>query len=220
MSLTLIATAIVMFFNILGVLGVFELLVYNEEAIIVICFILFLSFAYKTIGVSVTSDLDDRALKVRDELVKSITLWQRSQGNIVESWNLVLSVSKQVDLIFSWSKIQIEKIIDIRLKNFPKSLEKKITSRLNSLASQEQALGIVIQNQLVSDFFEHIDKTLWRNLNTSGSDIDSELLYLNTELLNSSPLVVKRACLSQISESSVSFALEITILEMLIIKLV
>jgi hypothetical protein len=63
----------------MGFFANIEILVYNEEAIIVICFILFLSFAYRTMGLSFASELDDRSTKIREELAKSAVNWSSSE---------------------------------------------------------------------------------------------------------------------------------------------
>lgn len=216
MALNHFIIASILILNFISLVSNFELLVYNEEVIIVICFVLFLAFAYKTIGVSISSDLDHRASKIQDEMAKSISSWKSLQCSTIRSWFLVIMVSAQVGLIFEWSRDQVKTLSSTSSVVIYRTLVTEISGRLSVLLSQESSLRSLVSSKIVTAYFSFLD--LSHRLNLS-SFLFSNILDQRDLLLSNSIDTLKEAYASRLTPSSISLASRILTVEKIIVKL-
>jgi hypothetical protein len=194
----------------MGFFANIEILVYNEEAIIVICFILFLSFAYRTMGLSFASELDDRSTKIREELAKSAVNWSSSEKNIVFSWGLVIFAAHQIGAFFRWSNVRVHFICHYLELNAAQITALGVTQHLNYLLMQETSFRTSAQTHYAEIFFE--------SFTADGSKV-AFLTNHSDKLLKNSIATLKKIAASQTNARDFSLANKIVAVESILAKI-
>lgn len=224
MSLNLIIALLIIIFN------VTEILVHNEEIIIVICFVLFLSMAYKTVGSSVASDFDDRSQKICEELRKSTKLWHTSQTNLLSSWSFVLELLAEIRVVFTWSKSEVSSLSSLQSSGIGRLLAETITQRLEYLMSSEMQLHTSFRQSLTTGYFSCLAVPtclgLWYHIfsasqkkTTFGHGLVDAISGNSSSILETNLASFRHAYASQLSPSSLSLSGEILLTELLVSKL-
>ena len=85
-------------------LSAVEILVYNEEILLLVCFSLFIIVAYRSLNEMVASELDDRASKIKSELDSFSTIRKETLESLLEKQKERKHLSSTITDILSFSK--------------------------------------------------------------------------------------------------------------------
>jgi hypothetical protein len=177
------------------------------------------------------SDLDERALKIKQELERSAEIWQSTQIELASAWQTILGLSYEITRIFSWSSRQIASISEFAANEMYDHVAVATLARLNSLVLTESSLETSFRKLLVSSFFYGIATP--ENINAYGSlflkrksfTVDhrfvSALRSPNEakRIMHDDIVVTRFAYANQLSSSTYSFAAKLTGLNVLISKI-
>merc|ERR1712224_267187 len=94
----------------MGIFSFTEILVFNEEVLLALCFIAFVFFAYSKLNNTISSFFKDNALKLENELLYSLVLKLQNSNLLLESLAL-FSISSFINNFFSnFINISLSKI--------------------------------------------------------------------------------------------------------------
>lgn len=161
-----------------------EILVLDEEALVAGCFIMFVLFASQTMGDMVASELDDRALKIRNELEKSFIVKRDFLVQEIENSKKQESLVKELQDLFSFSNY-LMKLIGTKKRN---QIEDRVTTQINNqlrlVAIKEKEIIDSLQKDAVNAFANSV---LEEFKGPKGS-------ALRAQLLDESISAIKAAC--------------------------
>lgn len=127
-----------------------EILLYNEETLVLICFILFIMFAYKNISDSVVEMFKERS----DKIYKDLDYYYGIQAELLESLvsyhERQVTIYDEVHSISSFSKSEIERIVSSRQAYLEYEIANQLKSKLNNIVVKEQSIMREIQSDLTT----------------------------------------------------------------------
>lgn len=146
-----------------------EILLYNEETLVLICFILFVMFAYKNISDSFVAMFQERSDKIykdldyyygiQEDLLKSLVSYHERQADIHD----------EVQSISTFSKSEIERIVSSRQAYLEHEIANQLRSKLDSVVLKEQSIMREIQADLSAWLADSVSKEFRTGENASKS---------------------------------------------------
>nr|YP_007890774.1 ATP synthase F0 subunit b [Seculamonas ecuadoriensis]AAO45019.1 ATP synthase F0 subunit b [Seculamonas ecuadoriensis]AGH24469.1 ATP synthase F0 subunit b [Seculamonas ecuadoriensis] len=144
-----------------------EILVLNAEALVALCFILFVIFIYVTAKDVIVAELKDRASQIQKEFDDSYLLKEELYETLMGYHKKQVSLLEEINEIFMFSKEQIEKIISTRKEALKYKISNEIENKLKTIAIKEQALLRYMQLET--------NRYITEQILTEAADTSSEL---------------------------------------------
>jgi len=125
-----------------------NIIVYNEEIFILLDFCLFMIFAYKMIGDTIASDLDDRIVKIQAEFDAVQNLQIEKFEALSEVHTIRTTISADLSNLFEYVETELDNMTTLAHKALLAESTALLTQKFDFLASLEKS----ILNQLHERF--------------------------------------------------------------------
>nr|YP_009317233.1 ATP synthase F0 subunit b [Palpitomonas bilix]BAV82401.1 ATP synthase F0 subunit b [Palpitomonas bilix] len=129
-----------------------ELLIYNEETIIAVCFGLFVYVLNKNLKNMVANELQDRADKIRHDLEYFSNVRKETLNNLIEFHQLRQNLTTEIDNIAKFSETTLLSILKKRQLSLKHLINSQINTRLNLIKTNELQLAHDTKNIIVNVF--------------------------------------------------------------------
>jgi hypothetical protein len=124
-------------------------LVYNEETILLGCFLLFVVFAYNSISSAIVDELEDRGNRIGEVYEASRIVALQAAQELIEHHARVAS-TKEVTEIWLYQKESLSLIAQARSLSLRDNLNAQAKAKLNTLQNKEQKLIEELQKEIVA----------------------------------------------------------------------
>jgi F0F1-type ATP synthase membrane subunit b/b' len=126
-----------------------EILVYNEEILLLVCFSLFIIVAYRSLNEMVASELDDRASKIKSELDSFSTIRKETLESLLEKQKERKHLSSTITDILSFSKKEAEILVVLNSKSLDDSLGQQMKQKLSTLKLSEENVSKAVYREAI-----------------------------------------------------------------------
>ena len=130
-------------------LSAVEILVYNEEILLLVCFSLFIIVAYRSLNEMVASELDDRASKIKSELDSFSTIRKETLESLLEKQKERKHLSSTITDILSFSKKEAEILVVLNSKSLDDSLGQQMKQKLSTLKLSEENVSKAVYREAI-----------------------------------------------------------------------
>ena len=130
-------------------LSAVEILVYNEEILLLVCFSLFIIVAYRSLNEMVASELDDRASKIKSELDSFSTIRKETLESLLEKQKERKHLSSTITDILSFSKNEAEILVVLNSKSLDDSLGQQMKQKLSTLKLSEENVSKAVYREAI-----------------------------------------------------------------------
>jgi F-type H+-transporting ATPase subunit b len=130
-------------------LSAVEILVYNEEILLLVCFSLFIIVAYRSLNEMVASELDDRASKIKSELDSFSTIRKETLESLLEKQKERKHLSSTITDILSFSKKEAEILVVLNSKSLDDSLGQQMKQKLSTLKLSEGNVSKAVYREAI-----------------------------------------------------------------------
>jgi F0F1-type ATP synthase membrane subunit b/b' len=140
-------------------LGVFtskEILVFNEETLVAISFILFMIFAYRNLNDVFVAELEERATKIKKEFDHYFSLREDLLDLLISYHGIRKMLSNEITEISNVSKNEIKNILVKRQKALENSLSLQIQQKLRTILLKELSIVQQIQQETSHWFSKYV----------------------------------------------------------------
>jgi len=163
----------------------FEIVVFDEEILLALCFFSFVFFMFNSIGASVFENLTSRAVKFESDLLQSFS---SEKTNIQQNFNnfmLSLNFTAKFSVLFS--------LLSFFLSFFSKNLNFKLESSLFSHSVSQLTVMSLTEKKLVSFLQKKSVSILLYPLifKTSKKNVKSLVTFLKKDASNSLNSILK-----------------------------
>lgn len=166
----------------IGTLISLNILILNAEALVALCFILFVIFAYLNFNNIVIDLLNDRTNKIQkdfnyyfelqEEILKSLILYHKKR----------ISLMDEIKEISTFSKSEIKKILIVRQKDLTDIILEEVDQKLKSISIKEVNIIQMIQKETSISFSKSVYSKF--NSNKTSSFSKDILLQEGISLIN------------------------------------
>lgn len=167
----------------IAVLTSLDAIVLNEEALVALCFILFIIFTYLNVKDLIVSEFHNRAAQIQKEFDDAYQLKERIFESLITQHQKQVSLLHEMDLLFSFSKEQILTLIQTRQNALHQKIVLDIDEKLKMIAMKEQALLRYIQLETNKYIVQQILKEALLASTPSGLDTNRRAIKEGIELL-------------------------------------
>lgn len=130
-------------------LSAVEILVYNEEILLLVCFSLFIIVAYRSLNEMVASELDDRASKIKSELDSFSTIRKETLESLLEKQKERKHLSSTITDILYFSKKEAEILVVLNSKSLDDSLGQQMKQKLSTLKLSEENVSKAVYREAI-----------------------------------------------------------------------
>lgn len=150
-----ITLAILIVFLIIGIVAS-ELLVLDEETLVAGCFIMFILFAYNSMGGMVANELDERASKISLELQKSYEAQKEFLKNQIESSRKKELLVLEIENLYKFSEAQILLVGNKRRSFLENKIAIQVNQQLKMISTKEKEIINTLQKDVINSFCNSI----------------------------------------------------------------
>lgn len=140
-----------------------DVLIIHEETLVLLCFVLFLIFAYVALKDLITSTFNDRAAIVEKEFNDSYRLKEQTLLLLAEHHSKQVSLLNEINSILSFTKSELHKVIQTRQDALRTRIVYELRSKLNLALKKEETFFQYIQQSVNSI----VMNTILENLNSA-----------------------------------------------------
>ena len=133
-----------------------DVFIIHEETLVLLCFTLFLIFAYVSLKDMITSSFNDRAAVIEKEFNDSYRLKEQTLFLLAEHHSKQVSLLNEISSILSFTKNELNKVIHSRQAALRARLVNELRSKLNLALKKEEAFFQYIQQSTNSIVMNNI----------------------------------------------------------------
>tara|TARA_B100000614_G_scaffold262739_1_gene298088 strand:- start:16047 stop:16799 length:753 start_codon:yes stop_codon:yes gene_type:complete len=156
-----------------------DMIILDEEALVLLCFVLFIMFLYENIHEMVYTELQNRADKIRNEFEETNLLQEDIYETLLSYYQKQLALESEIHDLLSWTKTEITTLIETRQQALENSLQKEVSDKLKFIHMKEQDFLQSMQEKTV----EYLTSVVL----SEADSIDDEVLEEGIGLIEDLP---------------------------------
>lgn len=164
-----------------GIFSSLNIIVLDEEALVLLCFVLFLIFLTQNISEVVRSELQSRSEKIREEFEETNLLQEDMYETLLGYYQKQLSLETEIQSLLLWSKNEVSSLIKTRRAALQNLLQKEVDAKLKNISAKEQSFLLSMQ--------EEISNFLASKVLEKASLLDDEIIEEGILMLESIPSI-------------------------------
>lgn len=141
---------------VIAVLTIKEIIVYNEETLVLVSFIIFMFFAYKNVSDVVVSQLEDRSEAIKKEFDHYFSMREDLLSLLISYHNTRKMLSNEISEISHFSKNEVKHILAKRQKSLENNLSVQIQQKLRTILLKELSIVQQVQQETSHWFAKHV----------------------------------------------------------------
>nr|NP_044805.1 ATP synthase subunit b [Reclinomonas americana]AAD11920.1 ATP synthase subunit b [Reclinomonas americana] len=122
-----------------------DFIIVHDETLVLLCFILFLTFLYVALKDMVTASFNDRALQIEKEFNDSYSLKEQTLQLLANHHEKQVSLLNEIDSLMLFTKSEVNNIIQTRQAALRARLISEFRTKLNTAVKKEDAFFQFIQ---------------------------------------------------------------------------
>jgi len=154
-----------------------EILVFNEEVLVLFSFGIFSFLTYNFAGTMISSELDSRALKIKEEFVYYKDMQEKTLSHLISYHNKQKLLCDEVKSIFSTLKKDIDLILFNNSKLFLKSFTSIIEDKLKKIIANELKFNVLLQSKINNELYVYLLSKY-----SAGKDKKNSTLFLTNSI--------------------------------------
>jgi len=156
-----------------------DMIILDEEALVLLCFVLFIMFLYENVHEMVYTELQNRADKIRNEFEETNLLQEDIYETLLSYYQKQLALESEIHDLLSWTKTEIATLVETRQQALENSLQKEISEKLKFIHMKEQDFLQSMQEKTI--------KYLTSIVLSEANSIDDEVLEEGIGLIEDLP---------------------------------
>jgi hypothetical protein len=132
----------------LGTAGIMGVLVMDEEVLVLLCWVLFVGLAYTYGSSAINGIFDERREKFYKDMVISFDFQEEALKVLINYYIVQLLIISEVKALFTFSKLEITRILTKRQSSFKFIIASQIEQKLSILADKEAAVAAQVQENI------------------------------------------------------------------------
>jgi hypothetical protein len=132
----------------LGTAGIMGTLVMDEEVLVLLCWVVFVVFAYTYGSDAINATFEERRAKFYKDMVVSYDFREEALKVLINYHIVQFLVIAEVKKLFSFSKAEISRILAKRQASFKFVIASQIEQKLSILADKEAAVAAQVQDNI------------------------------------------------------------------------
>jgi len=122
-----------------------QIIIVHDETLVLLCFVLFLTFLYVALKDMVTASFNDRALQIEKEFNDSYNLKEQTLQLLANHHEKQVSLLNEIDSLMLFTKSEVNNIIQTRQAALRARLITEFRNKLNTALKKEDAFFQFIQ---------------------------------------------------------------------------
>lgn len=153
----------------IGTLITLNIVVLNAEALVALCFVLFVLFAYSNFSNIVIDMLEERTNKIQKDFNYYFELQEEVLTTLISYHKKRITLSEEINEISFFSKTEIENILNKRQKELENIILEQIEQKLKTILIKETSITQMIQKETSSWFSKSVYNQFQSNKTSSFS---------------------------------------------------
>jgi len=153
-----------------------EFLIFNELAIVAICFFIFIVFAAFTVDGA--SEFDERGNSIEQEYADYLTKRQEALETVLNTYKRQLSLRSDIKEISITCRNAMNEIINNKNESLKSNIKLNIIQKLTSISRREQSFLLELQAKLSNSAKTHLLKA-WQSKTDGDNDFAAALTTLS-----------------------------------------
>jgi len=158
-----------------------EVLVFNEEILVLFSFGIFIFLVYNFGSMLISSELDSRAIKIREEFDYYKSMQEKTLNHLISYHKKQKLLSDEIKSILAITKKNIDLMISMYSLVFAKSFNTIIEDRLKKIMISESKFSATLQSRISDELYDFLISKYLSNKNKKNSSIllSNSINYLN-----------------------------------------
>nr|AAO45017.1 ATP synthase F0 subunit b [Reclinomonas americana]AGH24382.1 ATP synthase F0 subunit b [Reclinomonas americana ATCC 50283] len=144
-----------------------QFVIVHDETLVLLCFVLFLTFLYVALKDMVTATFNDRALQIEKEFNDLYSLKEQTLQLLANHHEKQVSLLNEIDSLMLFTKSEVNNIIQTRQAALRSKLIAEFRNKLNTALKKEDAFFQFIQQSTNNIVMNNI----LENINGSGGEL-------------------------------------------------